>query len=201
MTGGVAHVLLDADGVVQDLPGGWQAPLRPFLGDRAEEFVAALAMDEQASLRGVPFLPVLTRILAGFEVAATAEEVYAAAWERIAVAPSTVPLVDSLRARGLGVHLATNQNPERAAYMRRELGYDGLFDSCFYSCEIGVAKPEAAYFEHALAALAAPASAVLFVDDSGRNVDGARAAGLRAERWHLSDGEAALAGLLAAHLS
>ncbi len=201
MAGGVAHVLLDADGVVQDLPGGWQAALRPFLGDRAEDFVTALAMDEQASLRGVPFLPVLTRILADFEVAATAEEVYAAAWERIAVAPSTVPLVESLRARGLGVHLATNQNPERAAYMRRELGYDDLFDSCFYSCEIGVAKPEAAYFEHALAALDAPAAAVLFVDDSARNVEGARAVGLRAERWHLSDGEAALADLLAAHLS
>jgi putative hydrolase of the HAD superfamily len=201
VTGGVAHVLLDADGVVQFLPGGWEAALQPFLGDRAEDFVTALAMDEAASLRGTPFLPVLARILEDFEVAGTAEEVYAAAWERIAVAASTVPLVESLRARGLGVHLATNQNPERAAYMRRALGYGELFDSCFYSCEIGAAKPEAAYFEHALAALGAPAGAVLFIDDAERNVEGARSVGLRAERWHLSEGEAALSALLSAHLS
>ena len=29
----IRHVLLDADGVVQDLPGGWRAALEPFLGD------------------------------------------------------------------------------------------------------------------------------------------------------------------------
>ena len=99
---------------------------------------------------------------------------YAAAWERIAADPAVLALADRLRARGLGVHLATNQNPERATYMRRELGYADRFDTQFYSCELGVAKPEAAYFQRVLASVDATADQVLFVDDSARNVAGAR---------------------------
>jgi len=132
----IRHLLLDADGVVQYLPGGWRAALEPFLGERSEEFVTDLAMDEQACLRGEPFLPVLAERLARFGVEVPAAEVYAAAWERIAADPAVLALADRLRAGGLGVHLATNQNPERATYMRRELGYADLFDTQFYSCEL-----------------------------------------------------------------
>ena len=195
----IRHLLLDADGVVQDLPGGWRAALEPFLGERSEEFVTDLAMDEQACLRGEPFLPVLADRLARFEVEAPAAEVYAAAWERIAADPAVLALADRLRARGLGVHLATNQNPERASYMRRELGYGDRFDTQFYSCELGVAKPEAAYFQRILATVDATADQVLFVDDSARNVAGARETGLAAEQWHLDDGLPRLHELLAAH--
>jgi putative hydrolase of the HAD superfamily len=195
----VRHVLLDADGVMQDLPGGWRAALDPFLGARSEEFVAALADDEQACLLGEPFLPVLGALLERFGVTAPAAEVHAAVWERIEVAPDSVAVVRELRADGLGVHLATNQNPERAAYMRRSLGYGELFDGTFYSCEVGAAKPEPAYFAAALATLGAAPDEVLFVDDSARNVEGARSAGLRAELWHLDRGHDVLRGLLAAH--
>ena len=195
----VRHVLLDADGVMQELPGGWQAALEPFLGARSEEFLTALATDEQACLRGEPFLPVLDGLLDRFGVGTTGAELHAAVWERIAVAPGSVALVRELRADGLGVHLATNQNPERAAYMRQALGYGDLFDEVFYSCELGVAKPEPAYFEAALATLGVTPDEVVFVDDSTRNVDGARAAGLRAEHWHLDRGHDDLRGLLAPH--
>ncbi len=195
----IRHLLLDADGVVQDLPGGWRSALEPFLGERSEELVTELATDEQACLRGEPFLPVLADRLARFEVEVPAAEVYAAAWERIAADPAVLALADRLRERGLGVHLATNQNPERASYMRRVLGYGDRFDSQFYSCELGVAKPEAAYFERILATVDATADQVLFVDDSARNVAGARATGLAAERWHLDDGLPRLRELCAAH--
>ncbi len=195
----IRHLLLDADGVVQDLPGGWRAALEPFLGERSEEFVTDLAMDEQPCLRGEPFLPVLAERLLRRGVATPAAEVYAAVWERISADPAVLVLVDRLRAGGLGVHLATNQNPERASYMRSELGYADRFDTQFYSSELGVAKPEPAYFRRILETLASPADAVLFVDDSPRNVAGGRAAGLAAERWHLDDGMPRLRDLLAAH--
>jgi putative hydrolase of the HAD superfamily len=195
----IRHLLLDADGVVQDLPGGWRAALEPLLGARSEEVLTDLATDEQPCLRGAPFLPVLRDRLAGLGVEAPASEVYAAAWERISPDPAVLELADRLRATGLGVHLATNQHPERATYMRRELGYDARFDTQFYSCELGLAKPEAAYFEWILAAVDATAGRVLFVDDSARNVAGAREAGLAAEQWHLDDGLPRLRALLAAH--
>ncbi len=193
----VRHLLLDADGVVQALPGGWRAALGPFLGDRAEEFVTEL--DEQGCLRGEPFLPVLERALVGFAIGTPATEVYAATWERIAPEPAVLELADRLRATGIGVHLATNQHPERAAYMRRELGYDARFDTQFYSCELGAAKPERGFFERILAAVGAIPEEVLFVDDSERNVAGAREVGLAAEQWHLDDGVPALRDLLSAH--
>ena len=196
----VAHVLLDADGVMQHLPGGWRAAVEPFLADRSEEFVTDLAMEERDCLVGEPFLPVLAGLLASYGVSASAAEVHAAVWENIAVSPESVALVGDLRGAGLGVHLATNQNPERAAYMRRTLGYADLFDEVFYSCDLGAAKPEPAYFAVALATLDATPSQVLFVDDSATNVDGALDVGLRAVRWRLDDGHAVLRDLLAPHL-
>jgi putative hydrolase of the HAD superfamily len=195
----IRHLLLDADGVVQDLPGGWRAAFEPFLGERSEAFVTELATDEQASLRGEPFLPVLAGRLELFGIDVPAADVYAAVWERIVADPAVLGLAERLRAGGLGIHLATNQNPERATYMRSELGYADRFDTQFYSCELGVAKPEAAYFDRVLAAVDAAAGEVLFVDDSARNVAGARAAGLAAEQWHLDDALPRLHDLLAAH--
>jgi putative hydrolase of the HAD superfamily len=195
----IRHLLLDADGVVQDLPGGWRAALEPLLGVRSEELLTDLATDEEPCLRGAPFLPVLRDRLARLGLEAPASEVYAAAWGRISPDAAVLELADGLRAAGLGVHLATNQHPERAAYMRRELGYDARFDTQFYSCELGLAKPEAAYFEWILTTVDATADQVLFVDDSARNVAGAREAGLAAEQWHLDDGLPRLRDLLAAH--
>ena len=49
-----------------------------------------------------------------------------------------------------------------------------------FSCEVGFVKPERQIYDHLLLKLAVPASQVLFVDDVGDNVEGARAAGLRA---------------------
>lgn len=127
----VRHVLLDADGVLQELPGGWEAALE--------------------------------------------------------VLPHSADLVAELRSRGYGVHLATNQNPERAAYMRKRLGYDKLVDSSFYSCTVGHAKPDPAYFRKVLATLGAEPAEVGFVDDSAANVAAAREVGLVAHQWRAGD--------------
>lgn len=185
----VRHVLLDADGVLQELPGGWHAALEVYAGKRTAELLAAIAMDEQPSVRGDEpgFFPVLTRLLKEHQVSASALEVQIAVWERIEVLPHTAGLVAELRGRGYGVHLATNQNPERAAYMRNKLKYDELFDSSFYSCAVGYAKPDPAYFRKVLATLGAEAGEVGFVDDSPANVAAAREVGLVAHQWRYGD--------------
>jgi putative hydrolase of the HAD superfamily len=59
--------------------------------------------------------------------------------------------------------------------MRKVLGYDALFDVSCYSCDLGVAKPAPAFFAEAARRIGADPSAILFVDDSAPNVDGARA--------------------------
>jgi hypothetical protein len=91
----IRHVLFDADGVIQSIPGGWHTAMEPYLGERAQEFP-------------------------GF---------FAAAALRIAAEPASI----------------------------------------------------------------------LFIDDSARNVEGARAAGLAAEQWELGQGHDALLALFGGH--
>ena len=55
------------------------------------------------------------------------------------------------------------------------------FDREYLSFRIGVVKPDAAIYEHAVDDLGVDAAQVLFLDDNQVNVDGARAAGLRSE--------------------
>lgn len=56
------------------------------------------------------------------------------------------------------------------------------FDVIFNTAEIGIAKPDVAVFHHVLGALDATTEQVVFIDDLLENVEGARAAGLRAHQ-------------------
>ncbi len=69
----------------------------------------------------------------------------------------------------------------------------GLFDRVVASHQLGVRKPEPAFFERLCGELDSDASRVLLVDDRTENVEGARAAGLRA---HLFRGATDLRGRL-----
>ena len=48
----IRHVLFDADGVLQDVPGGYQAAAEPYLGERAMEFLHRAWDDELPALAG-----------------------------------------------------------------------------------------------------------------------------------------------------
>ncbi len=91
-----------------------------------------------------------------------------------------------MRAAGKIVALATNATDD----LRDDLALFKLepeFDHVFSSAEIGWHKPSREYFSAVLAALALPAPECFLVDDTHRNVAGARAAGLLAMRWSGSD--------------
>lgn len=57
-----------------------------------------------------------------------------------------------------------------------------LFDNRFASFQMGLLKPDAAFFEQISGRLALPPDRVLFLDDNMVNVEGAAAAGFRARR-------------------
>lgn len=196
----ITHVLLDADGVLQDLPGGWYAAMEPYLGDRALEFLHRTWADELPTLAGEgDYLPLLEARLREYGVTAPVDEVYAAVWHRIDEVASSFEVVTALRRAGYGVHLATNQERGRGTYMHDVLGYRDRFDVCAYSWEVGAAKPDPEFFHRVVRLIGAPAGEVLFVDDSEANVEGARAAGLAAEHWHFERGPGSLVSRLAAH--
>lgn len=196
----IKHVLLDADGVMQHLPGGWSAALEAQLGVPAGDFLTAVALDEQPCLRGQgDFLEALRAQLEAFGFAVTARELHRSVWCSVRVEPSSVALVHALRDAGCAVHLGSNQEARRAAYLTHDLGYDDLFDTCFFSCDLGAAKPEPEFFARVLDRLGCAAPEMLFVDDHEPNVEAARECGLAAEHWRIEDGDPLLRDLLAAH--
>lgn len=196
----VRHLLFDADGVLQDVPGGYEAAAQPYLGDRAMEFLRRVWDDELPTLAGQgELLPLVEVALADFGVIAPLEEVFRAIWLRIEPAEESLSLVRALRRSGYGVHLGTNQERNRATHMRDVLGYDALFDVSCYSWELGARKPDSTFLAEAARRIGADPAAILFIDDSARNVAAARDAGFAAEQWTFADGHATLLDLLADH--
>ena len=198
----VRHVLLDADGVVQRSTtlGGEIDALTAHLGEGTAGWLNQTFPPDGPVLRGrAEVVPLMAEALLASGSDADAQRLYDDLWLAIEVSPESLAVAAALRTSGVGVHLATNQDLRRAAYMKAELGYDDVFDSSFYSCDVGWAKPSAEFFTHIVETLGVPADQVLFVDDTQVNVDGARAAGLRAECWEFDHGFDALDTLLTGH--
>jgi len=87
----------------------------------------------------------------------------------------------ALAAAGVPLALVTNG---ASCLQREKLAGSGLadrFDAVVVSGDLGVGKPDASVFRHALSLLGASAEGAVMVGDSlDRDVEGARAAGLRA---------------------
>jgi putative hydrolase of the HAD superfamily len=144
------------------------------------------------------FADVLAEVLERWDSPGRVDEVLTL-WTEFDANPEAVAIVQDLRAAGVPCHLATNQHAFRRAVMRDQRGYINWFDRQFYSCELGVAKPDPAYFRAILTELDLDACAVLFIDDNEANIAGAAEVGLRAELYDLSQGIDRLRELLAGH--
>ena len=69
----IRHILFDADGVLQDIPGGWEGSLAPFLGERSGEFLRETWREEFATLAGIgDYKPLLAARLASYGVSPVA---------------------------------------------------------------------------------------------------------------------------------
>src|SRR5436190_574498 len=93
--------------------------------------------------------------------------------------------VRALRRRGHLCVLGTNQEAHRAAYLREQMRLAEEFDWIFPSCELGVAKPALEFFRTVQERLKLRSADLCLVDDSDRNITGARTAGWSAI-WYRS---------------
>lgn len=172
----VRAVLLDADGVLQLIGTPWAQALSDGGGP---DFTRALLAEEGPALAGREDLRVLLERLVSRLGLDLGVDDLLALWWRATPDPSAWQVVRDLRRAGYLTVLTTNQQRERREWMRTELGYDGLCDIDAYSCTLGVAKPDPAYFRAVLdLAGVAPAEA-LFVDDGAVNVEAAAALDIR----------------------
>jgi putative hydrolase of the HAD superfamily len=187
----ISTVLFDADGVLQRA-GPLHSHFQERYGWSREKldaffhhlFHERLYLDQVLIGLGDP-RTVLAAALVDWGWLAEPER-FLADWYEVGIVPdpAALTLVDTLRKAGIRCALASNQDIARADFMDDGLGYRTRFDDRFYSATVGHAKPDHAYFEAVLAALAEPAGQVLFIDDKAANVSAAKECGLRAEVLH-----------------
>jgi putative hydrolase of the HAD superfamily len=91
--------------------------------------------------------------------------------------------VRDVRAAGVPVALCSNA-PTDLDEDIAQLGLTEEFDAVVNSSVIGAAKPAADFFKAACLAVRTVPRLCLFVDDSHRNVEGARKVGIAAYRWN-----------------
>ena len=90
-----------------------------------------------------------------------------------------LPFMRELRSRGIKVAIISNCD-ENTRGLLVELGVAALADALILSNEVGVAKPAAQIYQHALDKLGVNAEDALFVDDNATYCAGAAALGIRA---------------------
>lgn len=88
-----------------------------------------------------------------------------------------------LRAQGLRVYLATNQEHMRATYLMEAMGLARHVDGIFYSAAIGHRKPGPPFYQHIQDTLGGSSDDITLVDDTEDNVIAAREQGWNAVHW------------------
>lgn len=92
-------------------------------------------------------------------------------------------IVDQLRIVGIKVVLATNQERYRTEYMLKYMGFDGKFDAIYSSAHVGYKKPDDKFYKYILSEQSISPEEAIFWDDDERNIQGARASGIRSELY------------------
>jgi putative hydrolase of the HAD superfamily len=90
---------------------------------------------------------------------------------------------DKIRASGVRVFLATNQEHHRASYLVDRLRLGRHVDGMIYSAKVRARKPDLAFFQAAMAQTGFGPENLVLVDDTITNLDAARKAGWAALHW------------------
>jgi putative hydrolase of the HAD superfamily len=96
--------------------------------------------------------------------------------------------IRTLHAAGFTIGILSNLPHPIAASLRGTPGFLEHFDHVTFSCDLRLFKPQAAIYEHSFQGLGVAPEETLFIDDKIENVEGARAAGMRAELFTTWEG-------------
>ncbi|KZB85137.1 HAD family hydrolase [Amycolatopsis regifaucium] len=98
------------------------------------------------------------------------------------VEPAVLELLEGLHEAGAALALLSNASSTFGRWVR-EQDWARLFRVTLFSGDVGCMKPDAKIYRILLGELGAEPADCLFFDDRQSNVDGARAVGMKAERW------------------
>ncbi|WP_181774618.1 HAD family hydrolase [Amycolatopsis pittospori] len=96
--------------------------------------------------------------------------------------PAVMELLEGLHEAGAALALLSNASSTFGRWVR-EQEWANLFRVKLFSGDLGCLKPDAKIYRILLGELGADPADCLFFDDRQSNVDGARAVGMKAERW------------------
>jgi 2-haloacid dehalogenase len=113
--------------------------------------------------------------------------------------PGSVAILERLREAGVPLYAITNFSSEKFAEAQARFPFLTRFIDVVVSAEEGLLKPDPAIYRRLLDRNGLAASDCLFIDDSEKNVIGARAVGMRAH--HFRDAAGLAAALRAEGLS
>jgi len=180
---GIEHIRAiawDFDGVLNRAGNAWQEVLRRDWGaDPAALVKAVFEPDRRALLTGQD--DVLDRLErwvddTGFE--GGAEDILELLFEHDNDPDRELLLmIAQLDAAGLAQVMATNSDARRARFLAVEGGWAERLDAIFASGEMGVMKPDAAFFVQIEEALGLAPEEILLIDDLERNTDAAEKRG------------------------
>jgi putative hydrolase of the HAD superfamily len=195
----VKALMVDVDGVVVQVPDGrrWDADLEADLGIPAqvlqERFFAAHFHD---IVHGrADLFERLEPVLAQIAPQVSARELVDYWFEKDGrLNHALLDELSAWRAAGFPLHLATVQEHHRARHLWEALGLKERFDAIHYAAELGCAKPDPEFWAAVQRRTGFGAADLVLIDDSPRNVEGARAAGWSAVLW---DGTEPLEAVLA----
>lgn len=183
-------IMLDVDGVLIDgrpKDGkNWSSSLHEDLGIDPSVLVEKFFMKSWTDIvtGKRDLLPALSAVLDEMAVKVTAQELVKYWFEMDSRIVEPV-LRDCRAAResGISIFLATNQEHLRARYLMETLDLREEVDGIIYSAQIGLRKPQAGFFEHAVGVSGFRPEDLLLVDDTHANVLAAVEAGWRAVHW------------------
>jgi FMN phosphatase YigB (HAD superfamily) len=147
---------------------------------RNEQFTAEHAIDVAAEL--------LSALLRDGDKAALRDAWYSASTRAdVELTPHCATVLAALDARGVRIGIVCDVGLTPSVLLREFLARHGVldhFDHWSFSDDVGVYKPDAAIFRHALQGLGATAATTVHIGDIRRtDVAGARAAGMRPVRY------------------
>ena len=185
----VRAVLFDVDGVLVH-PWRFRATLARDHGITPDMTAAFFQGPFIRCVQGqADVLEVLPAFLASWGWPGSATE-FVARWLSVENAPDDAVLgvVTDIRRSGIPCFVASTQERRRAQYLATEMRFDQLFDGLFFSCDLGVEKPNEGFFTAIAHRLGRSGTELLFIDDVRENVEGARAAGWFAEQFQSAHG-------------
>jgi putative hydrolase of the HAD superfamily len=179
----IKAIVFDADGVIVRPKTFFVTRANELYGIPKQEFMAFIHGEFKLCTTGeLELLDIVPKYLMRWNLSVE-PRVFVSQWveHEHHIDTALLEQIQTFRANGIPCYLGTNQERNRANYMKLEMGFNTSLDSVFASTDLGFRKPDMAFYKTLQDKIQLSASEILFWDDSLENVTAAREAGWKAE--------------------